>query len=105
MGYGNAAGCTIFLTSFLGVMLFRRCVGDTSLILIGMVSFASGIYFMSFVTATYMFYLGETERHKDSFTESFLLTFELILTPPPAQSKILHYCHLLAVFFSTCKHL
>lgn len=67
-------------------MLFRRCVGDTSLILIGMVSFASGIYFMSFVTATYMFYLGETERHKDSFTESFL-TFDLILTPPSCPIK------------------
>ncbi|KAL3041474.1 hypothetical protein OYC64_019627 [Pagothenia borchgrevinki] len=60
VGYGNAAGCTIFLTSFLGVMVFRRCVNDTSLILIGMLSFASGIYFMSFVTATYMFYLARS---------------------------------------------
>ncbi|XP_033979354.1 LOW QUALITY PROTEIN: thymic stromal cotransporter homolog [Trematomus bernacchii] len=60
VGYGNAAGCTIFLTSFLGVMVFRRCVSDTSLILIGMLSFASGIYFMSFVTATYMFYLARS---------------------------------------------
>ncbi|XP_050928788.1 thymic stromal cotransporter homolog isoform X2 [Lates calcarifer] len=60
IGYGNAAGCTIFLTSFLGVILFRRCISDVMLILIGMISFASGIYFMSFVTATYMFYLGTT---------------------------------------------
>ncbi|XP_010769907.1 thymic stromal cotransporter homolog [Notothenia coriiceps] len=60
VGYGNAAGCTIFLTSFLGVMVFRRYISDTSLILIGMLSFASGIYFMSFVTATYMFYLARS---------------------------------------------
>eukprot|EP00064_Thunnus_orientalis_P008034 superscaffoldBa00000930_g8056 len=65
VGYGNAAGCSIFLTSFLGVILFRRCINDVGLILIGMVSFASGMYFMTFVTATYMFYLGESEdlRH------------------------------------------
>ncbi|XP_018536144.1 thymic stromal cotransporter homolog isoform X1 [Lates calcarifer] len=60
IGYGNAAGCTIFLTSFLGVILFRRCISDVMLILIGMISFASGIYFMSFVTATYMFYLARS---------------------------------------------
>ncbi|XP_040014179.1 thymic stromal cotransporter homolog [Xiphias gladius] len=60
VGYGNAAGCMIFLTSFLGVLLLRRCVGDVVLILVGMVSFASGIYFMSFVTATYMFYLARS---------------------------------------------
>ncbi|KAF3848877.1 hypothetical protein F7725_015374 [Dissostichus mawsoni] len=60
VGYGNAAGCAIFLTSFLGVMVFRRYVSDTSLILIGMLSFASGFFFMSFVTATYMFYLARS---------------------------------------------
>ncbi|XP_078128043.1 solute carrier family 46 member 2 [Sander vitreus] len=58
VGYGNAAGFMIFLTSFVGVMVFRRCVSEVMLILIGMVSFASGIYFMSFVTATYMFYIA-----------------------------------------------
>ncbi|XP_044030474.1 thymic stromal cotransporter homolog [Siniperca chuatsi] len=60
VGYGNAAGSMIFLTSFLGVIVFRRCVSDVMLILIGMLSFASGIYFMSFVTATYMFYLARS---------------------------------------------
>ncbi|KAM3600391.1 uncharacterized protein V6R79_022695 [Siganus canaliculatus] len=57
VGYGNAAGCAIFFTSFLGVIVFRRCVGDVALILIGMLSFALGIFFMSFVTTTSMFYL------------------------------------------------
>ncbi|KAI3361974.1 hypothetical protein L3Q82_012323, partial [Scortum barcoo] len=60
VGYGNAAGCSIFLTSFLGVIVFRRCVSDAMLILIGMMSFASGIYFMSFVTTTSMFYLARS---------------------------------------------
>ncbi|XP_026194822.1 thymic stromal cotransporter homolog [Anabas testudineus] len=60
VGYGNAAGSAIFLTSFLGVMVFRRCFSDVSLILIGMLSFASGIYVMSFVTATYMFYIARS---------------------------------------------
>ncbi|XP_030291234.1 thymic stromal cotransporter homolog [Sparus aurata] len=60
VGYGNAAGCMIFLTSFLGVIVFRRCVSDGLLILIGMMSFASGIYFMSFITATYQFYLARS---------------------------------------------
>ncbi|XP_061554468.1 solute carrier family 46 member 2 [Phycodurus eques] len=58
VGYGNAAGFVVFLTSFLGAVAFRRCVSDVALILIGMLSFASGIYFMSFVTASYMFYLA-----------------------------------------------
>ncbi|XP_060917994.1 solute carrier family 46 member 2 [Labrus mixtus] len=60
VGYGNAAGCMIFITSYLGVMVFRRCVSDVMLILIGMISFASGIYFMSFVTSTYTFYLARS---------------------------------------------
>ncbi|XP_068190832.1 solute carrier family 46 member 2-like [Antennarius striatus] len=60
VGYGNAAGCVIFITSFLCVVVFRRCIGDIPLIMIGMVSFASGIFFMSFVTATYMFYIARS---------------------------------------------
>lgn len=62
MGYGNAAGCMIFLTSFLGVLVFRRCITDVMLILIGMVSFATGIFFMTFVRTTTTFYLGRTEK-------------------------------------------
>ncbi|XP_028972834.1 thymic stromal cotransporter homolog [Esox lucius] len=58
VGYGNAAGFVVFLTSFLGVMVMSRWVSDVTLIIIGMVSFAAGIYFMAFVTATYMFYLA-----------------------------------------------
>ncbi|XP_068609070.1 solute carrier family 46 member 2-like [Brachionichthys hirsutus] len=60
MGYGNAAGSVIVLTSFLAVIVFRRCCSDSMLILIGMLSFASGIFFMSFVTTTYMFFLARS---------------------------------------------
>ncbi|KAG5834852.1 hypothetical protein ANANG_G00265980 [Anguilla anguilla] len=60
VGYGNAAGFAIFFTSFLGVFVFSKCASDTTLIIIGMLSFAAGIYFMAFVTATYMFYLART---------------------------------------------
>ncbi|XP_037341107.2 solute carrier family 46 member 2 isoform X2 [Pungitius pungitius] len=60
VGYGNAAGSLIFLTSFLGVMVFRRCISEVALILMGMLSFASGIYFMSFVRTTSMFYLARS---------------------------------------------
>ncbi|XP_027881131.1 thymic stromal cotransporter homolog [Xiphophorus couchianus] len=58
VGYGNAAGCGIFITSFLGVIVFRKCVGDETMILIGMLSFAVGIYVMSFVTTTSLFYVA-----------------------------------------------
>ncbi|KAM9820607.1 solute carrier family 46 member 2 [Neosynchiropus ocellatus] len=60
VGYGNAFGCAIFFTSFLAVVIFRQCVSDTTLILIGMISFASGIYFMSFVTSTGMFFAARS---------------------------------------------
>ncbi|KAK6316519.1 hypothetical protein J4Q44_G00140430 [Coregonus suidteri] len=58
VGYGNAAGFMVFLTSFLGVMVMSRWVSEVTLIIIGMVSFAGGIYFMAFVTTTYMFYMA-----------------------------------------------
>ncbi|XP_018587131.2 thymic stromal cotransporter homolog [Scleropages formosus] len=60
VGYGNAVGFVIFFTSFLGVWVFSKYAVDTTLVIIGMISFAAGIYFMAFVTATYMFYLART---------------------------------------------
>ncbi|XP_055010037.1 thymic stromal cotransporter homolog [Boleophthalmus pectinirostris] len=60
VGYGNAAGCLIFITSYLGLIVLRRYFSETSVIMIGMLSFTSGIYFMSFVTTTYFFYLARS---------------------------------------------
>ncbi|MBN3272742.1 TSCOT protein, partial [Polyodon spathula] len=58
IGYGNAAGFVIFITSFLGVYVFSKCLRDTTMIIIGMVSFGTGILVMAFVRKTYMFYIA-----------------------------------------------
>uniref|UniRef100_A0A8C0SS00 Solute carrier family 46 member 2 n=1 Tax=Canis lupus familiaris TaxID=9615 RepID=A0A8C0SS00_CANLF len=58
VGYGMAAGYTIFITSFLGVLVFSRCFQDTTMIMIGMVSFGSGALLLAFVKETYMFYIA-----------------------------------------------
>ncbi|XP_003785274.1 thymic stromal cotransporter homolog [Otolemur garnettii] len=58
VGYGMAAGYTIFITSFLGVLVFSRCFQDTTMIVIGMVSFGSGALLLAFVKETYMFYIA-----------------------------------------------
>ncbi|KAF4107909.1 thymic stromal cotransporter homolog [Onychostoma macrolepis] len=61
VGYGNAAGSLLFITSFVGVKIFTRCsVRDESMVMIGMVSFAAGIYSMAFVTTTPMYYLARS---------------------------------------------
>ncbi|XP_066507667.1 solute carrier family 46 member 2 [Hoplias malabaricus] len=71
VGYGNAAGSLIFITSFLGVKLFTRfTLSDTSMIMIGMVSFMFGIYLMTFVTTTAMYYIAR-----------FVMLFALIPMP------------------------
>lgn len=61
VGYGMAAGYLIFITSFLGVLVFSRCFQDTTMIMIGMVSFGSGALLLTFVKETYMFYIGESD--------------------------------------------
>ncbi|XP_006864725.1 PREDICTED: thymic stromal cotransporter homolog [Chrysochloris asiatica] len=60
VGYGMAAGYIIFITSFLGVLVFSRCFHfrDTTMIVIGMVSFGSGALLLAFVKKTYMFYIA-----------------------------------------------
>ncbi|XP_030714846.2 solute carrier family 46 member 2 isoform X1 [Globicephala melas] len=58
LGYGMASGYTIFITSFLGVLVFSRYFQDTTMIMIGMVSFASGALLLAFVKETYMFYIA-----------------------------------------------
>ncbi|XP_039722839.1 solute carrier family 46 member 2 isoform X1 [Pteropus medius] len=58
VGYGMAAGYIIFITSFLGVLVFSRCFQDTTMIMIGMVSFGTGALLLAFVKETYMFYIA-----------------------------------------------
>ncbi|MBN3295531.1 TSCOT protein, partial [Amia calva] len=60
VGYGNAFGFAIYITSFLGVLFFSRYFRDTTMIIIGIVSFGAGIFGMSFVTTTYGFFIART---------------------------------------------
>lgn len=59
LGYGMASGYIIFITSFLGVLVFSRYFPDTTMIIIGMVSFGSGALLLAFVKETYTFYIGK----------------------------------------------
>ncbi|XP_063311377.1 solute carrier family 46 member 2-like isoform X1 [Pelobates fuscus] len=70
VGYGNAAGYVNYITSFLGVFVFSRCVGDLGLIVIGMLSFNAGILIMAFVRWTYLYYVARAA-----------MMFSLIPTP------------------------
>ncbi|NWU85826.1 TSCOT protein, partial [Onychorhynchus coronatus] len=58
IGHGNAAGYVIFITSFLGVCVFSRCLRDITMIMIGVVSFSTGILIMAFVQWTFLFYIA-----------------------------------------------
>lgn len=59
IGYGNAAGYAIFITSFLGVFVFSKYLRDITMIIIGVVSFTVGVLIMVFVRWTFLFYIGE----------------------------------------------
>ncbi|KFQ14095.1 Thymic stromal cotransporter, partial [Leptosomus discolor] len=58
IGYGNAAGYVIFITSFLGVFVFSRHLRDITMIMIGVASFSTGILIMAFVRWTFLFYIA-----------------------------------------------
>ncbi|XP_075707605.1 solute carrier family 46 member 2-like [Rhinoderma darwinii] len=60
IGYGNAAAYMTFITSFLGVLIFSRFTGDLGLIVIGIISFGSGLLIMAFVRSTNMYYIART---------------------------------------------
>ncbi|XP_075047273.1 solute carrier family 46 member 2-like [Mixophyes fleayi] len=58
IGYGNAAGYMVFITSFLGVFILSRWLKDVTLILIGIVSFSAGIFIMAFVRWTFLYFIA-----------------------------------------------
>ncbi|XP_074712128.1 solute carrier family 46 member 2 [Strix uralensis] len=58
IGYGNAAGYVIFITSFLGVFVFSKYLRDITMIMIGVASFSAGILIMAFVQWTFLFYIA-----------------------------------------------
>ncbi|CAN8220538.1 unnamed protein product, partial [Coccothraustes coccothraustes] len=58
IGHGNAAGFVIFITSFLGVLVFSRYLRDITMIMIGVASFSAGILIMAFVQWTFLYYIA-----------------------------------------------
>ncbi|CAJ0943722.1 unnamed protein product [Ranitomeya imitator] len=58
IGYANAAGYMIFITSFLAVFVSSRWFKDVTLILIGIASFTGGIFIMAFVRWTFLFFIA-----------------------------------------------
>ncbi|NXR38345.1 TSCOT protein, partial [Zosterops hypoxanthus] len=58
IGHGNAAGYVIFITSFLGVLVFSKYMRDITMIMIGVASFSAGILIMAFVRWTFLFYIA-----------------------------------------------
>ncbi|XP_030056204.1 solute carrier family 46 member 3 [Microcaecilia unicolor] len=52
IGWGSALSTLGFLSSFLGVYLFTRCLRDTYIVLIGILSWISGIIMAAFATTT-----------------------------------------------------
>nr|XP_057908603.1 thymic stromal cotransporter homolog [Doryrhamphus excisus] len=58
VGYGNAAGFLVMLSSFLSTVILSRWFSDRTLITIGLISNAAGMLLMAFVTTTYMFFLA-----------------------------------------------
>ncbi|XP_075449850.1 solute carrier family 46 member 2-like isoform X2 [Ascaphus truei] len=58
IGYGNAAGYLIFISSFLGVYVFSKYLSDLTMILIGIISFCAGIFIMAFVKWTFLYYVA-----------------------------------------------
>ncbi|XP_018410575.1 PREDICTED: thymic stromal cotransporter homolog [Nanorana parkeri] len=58
IGYASAAGYLIFITSFLGVWIFSRCLKDVTLIIMGIVSFCAGIFIMASVRWTFLYFVA-----------------------------------------------
>ncbi|XP_067824097.1 solute carrier family 46 member 2-like [Heptranchias perlo] len=60
VGYGKAATYTMFLTSFLGVLIFSRCLSDTSLVLMSIISNTAGFATMAFVRSSSLYFIARS---------------------------------------------
>ncbi|MEQ2157282.1 hypothetical protein GOODEAATRI_000260 [Goodea atripinnis] len=60
IGYGSALSTTVFLTSFLGVSAFTYCgVPQLLIVVLGILSVASGLIMVAFAKTTVLMFLGE----------------------------------------------
>ncbi|XP_062870075.1 lysosomal proton-coupled steroid conjugate and bile acid symporter SLC46A3 [Trichomycterus rosablanca] len=57
IGYGSALTTAVFAVSFLGVLLFSRCLPELTIIFIGMLSVCAGLMMMAFVKTTLLMFL------------------------------------------------
>ncbi|XP_006012797.1 lysosomal proton-coupled steroid conjugate and bile acid symporter SLC46A3 [Latimeria chalumnae] len=57
IGYGSALSTCVFLTSFVGVFLFSRCMKDIYIVFIGLVSCIGGMIMTAFATSTVLMFL------------------------------------------------
>uniref|UniRef100_UPI00398F461C solute carrier family 46 member 2-like n=1 Tax=Pristiophorus japonicus TaxID=55135 RepID=UPI00398F461C len=60
VGYGKAACYTMFLSSFLGVLIFSRWLSDTSLVLMGIISNTAGFITMAFVQTSSLYFIARS---------------------------------------------
>lgn len=57
VGYGSAASTTVFITSFIGVYMFSRCLSNIAIIYIGILSVVIGMTMTAFAKTTLMMFL------------------------------------------------
>ncbi|XP_056374387.1 thymic stromal cotransporter homolog [Hyla sarda] len=58
IGYANAAGYMVFITSFLAVFILSRWLKDVTLIVIGIVSFSAGTFILAFVRWAFLYFIA-----------------------------------------------
>lgn len=57
IGYGSAASTAVFITSFVGVYMFSRCLSNITIIYIGILSVVIGLVMTAFAKTTLMMFL------------------------------------------------
>ncbi|XP_067871969.1 solute carrier family 46 member 2-like [Heterodontus francisci] len=60
VGYGKAVCYIMFLTSFLGVLIFSRYLSDISLVLMGIISNTAGFITMAFVRNSSLYFIARS---------------------------------------------
>lgn len=59
IGYGSALSTAVFAASFVGVYVLSRCLSETPIIFIGMLSVFIGLVMMAFIKTTLLMFLGK----------------------------------------------
>lgn len=59
IGYGAALSTAVFVVSFVGIYVLSRCLSDTTIIFIGMLSVFIGLVMMAFTKTTLLMFLGK----------------------------------------------